>query len=144
MTERLRDAEKLYLDANLIIYFFERDDVLREKVGAIFDHAVLSETKIAISEIGVAECLFGAFRFQSLELERKYRELFYEMPLIELVPVDGERLFAAAKLGAAKGLKLVDAVHFLAAIESQCDMFITNDQRFKSSHGVTVQQLKDL
>lgn len=144
MIERLRAAEKLYLDANLIIYFFEREDILRDKVGAIFDYAVINETQVSVSEIGVAECLFGAFKFQSLDLERKYRELFYEMPLIELVPVDGGRLVAAARLGAEKGLKLVDAVHFLAAVESRCDIFITNDQRFQSSHGITVLQLLDL
>ncbi len=144
MIDRLQTATKIYLDANLIIYFFERSDELRSKVGKIFDHAVNQGIPISISEIGIAECLFGAFKFQSRALEQKYRELFYEMPLFELVPVDGERVIAAAKLGAEKGLKLVDAVHFLAAVESRCHIFITNDQRFRSSHGVKVLQLTDL
>jgi len=41
-------------------------------------------------------------------------------------------------------LKLVDAAHFLAAVENQCDVFITNDARLRSSHGVEVIQVATL
>ncbi len=141
---RLAPARQLYVDANLIIYFFEREDDLRDRVAHLFNHAVLAGTPIVVSEIGVAECLYGAFRLQSEALEQKYREFFYDLPLIRLQPVDGERLVMAAALGASKGLKLVDAVHFAAAVETGCDVFVTNDRRFRSSHGVTIVQLGDI
>jgi predicted nucleic acid-binding protein len=141
---RLAKARQLYVDANLIIYFFERADDLRDKVANILNQAVLAGTPVVVSEIGVAECLYGAFRLQSEALERKYREFFYDLPLIRLEPLDGEKLVAAAALGASKGLKLVDAVHFAAAVEAGCDVFVTNDHRFKSSHGVTIVQLADI
>jgi predicted nucleic acid-binding protein len=141
---RIAEARQLYLDANLIIYFFEREDVLQEKVALIFNQAVLAGTPIVVSEIGVAECLYGAFRLQSEALENKYREFFYDLPLIRVEPVDGEKLIAAAALGASKGLKLVDAVHFAAAVETGCDVLVTNDRRFRSSHGVTIVQLGDI
>jgi predicted nucleic acid-binding protein len=144
MTSKLPPARVLYLDANLIIYYFERDDALHDSVASLLSQAILDETPIMVSEIGVAECLYGAFRLQSAELEAKYREFFYELPLVKLIPVDGEKLIAAAALGASKRLKLVDAVHFQAAVECGCDVFVTNDRRFQSSHGVTVVQLGDL
>lgn len=141
---RLAQARQLYFDANVIIYFFEREDELGDNVAHLFNQAVLAGTPIVISEIGVAECLYGAFRLQSEALERKYREFFYDLPLIRLDPVDGEKLVAAAAIGAIKGLKLVDAVHFAAAIETGCDVFVTNDRRFLSSHGVTIVQLNEI
>jgi predicted nucleic acid-binding protein len=141
---RIAQARQLYLDANLIIYFFEREDDLQEKVALIFSQAVLAGTPIVVSEIGVAECLYGAFRLQSEALENKYREFFYDLPLIRVEPVDGEKLIAAAALGASKGLKLVDAVHFAAAVKTGCDVLVTNDRRFRSSHGVTIVQLGDI
>ena len=141
---RLAQSRQIYVDANLIIYFFEREDDLRGKVAHLFNQAVLSGTPIVISEIGVAECLYGAFRLQSEALEKKYQEFFYDLALIRLEPVDGEKLVTAAALGASKGLKLVDAVHFAAAVEAGCDVFVTNDHRFNSSHGVTVLQLSEV
>ncbi|MGB8816971.1 MAG: type II toxin-antitoxin system VapC family toxin [Rhizobiaceae bacterium] len=141
---RIAQARQLYVDANLIMYFFERQDAFHDKVRDILDHAVLAGQSIVVSEIGIAECMYGAFRLQSEALEKKYREFFYDLPLINIVPVDGEKLITAAALGASKGLKLVDAVHFAAAVKTGCDVFVTNDRRFQSSHSVTVVQLSDI
>jgi predicted nucleic acid-binding protein len=70
------------------------------------------------------------------ELEARSNEIFYDIALV--APVDGEQLKAAARVGARKGLKLVDALHFVAAMESQCALFLTNDARFRSSDGIEV------
>jgi predicted nucleic acid-binding protein len=70
--------------------------------------------------------------------------LFYQAALFMLVPVEGERLEDAARIGASQGLKLIDAIHLLAAIETECDIFITNDGRFRSSHGAQVVQISEL
>jgi predicted nucleic acid-binding protein len=137
-------AEKIYLDANLIIYLFERADELGENVARIFDIAVLNEIPIFMSEIGVAECLYGAFRLGSTELESEYTEFFYNASTMTLIPVDGSKLIAAARLGAEKRQRLIDAVHFHTAIECECDVFVTNDIRIRSSHGLTVLQLGNL
>jgi len=110
----------------------------------VIEIAVNSSVPIFVSEIGVAECFYGAFKRKSAELEAKYNEMFYEIALFELLPIDGERALLAARIGAEKGLKLVDALHFCAAVEANCSIFITNDRRFFSSHGVSVVQVKDL
>jgi predicted nucleic acid-binding protein len=144
MMSKLLTAKKLYLDANIFIYLFERQDELGEKAASLFDHTVLSDTPVFINEIGVAECLYGAFRLGSPALEKEYKEFFYEVSPVTLVPVDGSTLIAAAKLGAEKRLKLVDAVHFHTAIQAECDILVTNDHRFHSSHGLTVVQLGQL
>jgi predicted nucleic acid-binding protein len=144
MSDAYQRASRLYVDSNVLIYFVERADTRQAKIADAIAWAVQAGVAIVVSEIGVAECLYGAYKLQSAALEARYLEIFDEIALFEIAPVDGERLKAAAKLGAQKGLKLVDALHFLAAVENQCNVFVTNDLRFRSSHGVEVVQVATL
>ena len=144
MNKAIEAASKIYLDANCIIYFVERTDELQARIAQLISYAGEHEQGLACSEIGVAECFYGAFKIGNQALEATYNDIFYNIALFELCPLDGDRAKEAARLGADKSLKLVDATHFLAAIELQCDVFVTNDARIRSSHGVHVVQLKDL
>jgi predicted nucleic acid-binding protein len=143
ISSKLKSASKIYLDANVIIYFFERSDHLQKNIGTLIAFAKGNNAELFVSDIGVAECLYGAFNAGSEALAEKYNEAFYEIALFNLIPVTSARIISAAKLGAEKNLKLVDATHFHAAIETGCQIFITNDQRFHTSHGVNVIQLGD-
>jgi predicted nucleic acid-binding protein len=138
MNDALADISRLYLDSNALIYFVEREDAIQRKVGGAIALALNSGRPVVVSEIGVAECLHGAYKRRSAELEARYLEIFGDIALFERTPIDGDRLRAAARLGAQKGLKLVDAVHFLAAMETECDVFLTGDNRMRSSHGIKV------
>jgi predicted nucleic acid-binding protein len=144
MIEIFQSTSRIYLDANIIIYFFERTDALQQKIGSIIADASESNVSLYVSDIGVAECLYGAHKAKSEILAQKYNEAFYDIAFFNLVPVDSERIITAAKLGAEKGLKLVDATHFLAAMEMSCEIFLTNDRRFQSSHNVQVLQISEL
>lgn len=144
MNEGIEKASKIYLDANCIIYFVERSDALQTKIVDLIRYSADKQQGLACSEVGVAECFYGAFKLGSSSLEATYNEIFYDIALFELCPLDGRRATDAARLGAEKSLKLVDALHFLAAVEMQCDVFVTNDDRIRSSHGVRVVQMKDL
>jgi predicted nucleic acid-binding protein len=144
MKTRISSASSIYLDANALIYFMERSDDFQEKVGGVIAHAVENNIPLFVSEIGIAECLYGTYKNGREPLTSQYQELFYEIALFQIIPTDGQKLIAAAKIGADKGLKLVDATHFLSAMEAGCDLFLTNDTRFRSSHGVEVVTLSDL
>ena len=144
MIEGFQSVEKIYLDTNSIIYFVECADALQQKIGSIIAAATQNNLALYVSYIGVAECMHGAFKAKSQTLADKYNEVFFDIALFNLVPVDNDRIISAAKLGAEKNLKLVDATHFLAAIEMECEVFLTNDRHFKSSHGITVLQVDDL
>lgn len=136
--------KRIYLDSNALIHFIERQDPMQTKIGATLASTVEGGQSIVFSEIGVAECLYGAHKLGSAELEAQYLEIFANSAIFDIVPVDGERLKAAARLGARKGLKLVDAVHFAAAIERKCEVFLTDDERIRSSDGVAVMRVSDL
>ncbi len=144
MIEHFQSKSRIYFDANILIYLIERADALQQKIVQALALLEQTEAALHISAIGVAECLYGAHKSNSELLIQQYQDIFYNNGLFNLIPVDSERIISAAKLGAEKNLKLVDATHFLAAIEMDCEVFLTNDRHFKSSHGITVVQLDEL
>lgn len=145
MIEKLpTQATRAYFDTNSIIYFIEANEEFRPKIARLWYVLVAQDTSFITSEISVAEYLYGAFRRQSRELEKSYDRLFFEERTFALHPVDLETLIEAARLGASLGLRLIDAVHFRTAVATQCDIFVTNDRRFRSSHGVRIVQIGEL
>lgn len=145
MIEKLpTHASRAYFDTNSIIYFIEANEEFRPKIAKLWYVLVAREASFITSEISVAECFYGAFRRQSRELEKSYDRLFFEERTFVLHPLDLETLIEAARLGAGLGLKLIDAVHFRTAVAAQCDIFVTNDRRIRSSHGVRVIRIGEL
>ena len=137
--------KRLYLDSNALIRFVERRDPMRAKIGATRASTVEDGQSIVVGGLGVVERLYGAYKgaykLGSAELESRYSEI---LAIFDIVPVGGERLGAAARLGARKSLKLVEAVHFVAAIERKCQPFLTDDERTRSGDGVTIIRVTDL
>jgi predicted nucleic acid-binding protein len=137
MTEAL-PASPVYVDANIVIYYVERDDDLQRRIRARLAACADQGVRMVMSEVGQAECMYGAWRLESPVLEDAYRRFFDEVRLIDLIPITSAGLLDAARLGAQKQLKLIDAVHFHAAVETGCGTYLTNDRRIRGSHGVEV------
>lgn len=145
MNERLLiGVGRAYFDANSVIYFIEANPEFHSKISNLWYALIEQNTTFVTSEICVAECFHGAFRRQSQVLEKGYERLFFKERTFDIRPVDLASLIGAARLGAGLGLRLIDAVHFRTAVASQCDIFVTNDRRFRSSHGVRVVQIAEL
>ena len=140
----IAEAASIYFDSNAIIYFIERDDDLRLKIGRAFQ--IIDDNKIPIttSEITIAECLHGAYKLNSAALADDYATLFDDIKAFNLVPVTRDILEAAARLAPKNDMKLVDAIHYASAIAAGCDVLLTNDRKFRSGHGVAVLQISDL
>ena len=89
------------------------------------------------SELTLAECIYQPLKLNDLELAMTYERLF-ESGDISVVKVDGGILKRAAKHGAGSGLKLLDAVHYVSALEYGCRYFVTSDKRIRSSDNLQV------
>jgi len=137
-------ASRAYFDTNSIIYFIETPAEPQAKVAELWYGLIEQNASLVTSEITVAECLYGAFKRQSPLLDSSYHRLFFEEGAFDLHFLGLDTPIEAARLGADLGLKLIDAVHFQAATAKKCDIFVTNDRRFRSSHGVRVIQISEL
>ena len=66
-------------------------------------------------------------------------------PLIDLTEINYDIAFKAAELRANyKFLKGIDSLQISSAIESNCDCFITNDERLKNISNIKILSLTDL
>lgn len=140
----ITSAARAYFDTNSIIYFVETNAELQAKVAELWYALIMRNANLVTSEISIAECLYGAFKRQSQALERSYNRLFFQENTFDIHPLDLESLIEAARLGASLGLRLIDAVHFHTAMATKCDIFVTNDRRCRSSHGVRIVQIGEL
>jgi predicted nucleic acid-binding protein len=145
MSERFEILpQRICLDTNILIYLFERDTGQTTALRRFLDRLMAGGGITMISEIGVAECLYGANKRADTVMARQYAEIFFRQSLIDVVPLTSEILLQAARIGPEAGLKLIDSLHFCSALAARCDAFITNDARFQTGYGLRVLQFSTL
>ena len=137
----LDQTTRLYLDSNIVIYYVQGEENLQRRVDALLTDALSRNVELIANEIVVCECLYGAYRLARPEVEAAYRSFFFDAGIVTVVPADFPLLNAAARIGAAKGLKLLDASHYCSAIDSGCECLITNDRKFVSDETLRILQL---
>lgn len=127
----------VYFDTNVIIYYIEYKGDIRDRAAAVIERARDVGARRMTSELAVAECLYKPYQLQNLENIGLYRAAF-QSPFVDLVPLTGDLVIRAAEEGGALGLKLLDAVHYVSALEAGCDVFVTADRKFRSSQYLEV------
>jgi predicted nucleic acid-binding protein len=137
----LGGIKRVYIDSNIFIYFAEfknpLGDVVRAQVDAIIDMG----HEIIVSRLALLECIYKPARDGDLELVALYRFMLTESPEIDMVELEDNILDAAATKGGRLGLKLQDAIHYFTALYMDCDVFLTNDVRFKSTGSMKVMSI---
>ena len=92
----LDHAERVYLDSNILIYYVEGENPFQDRIGALLREAVSRNIPIVINEIGVCECLYGAYRLGQPDLEAPYLELLFDTEIFTIAPVIFDLLIASA------------------------------------------------
>ena len=142
MNRTIESARKIYIDANVIIYFLEGSAVFRDRAIELFKYVDAHDIPVLTSEISIAECLYGAYRRGNEAIAEKYRELFHdEIGMFRLIPIERDICELAAKLGAEQKFKLIDALHVASALAVGCDVFVTNDRAIKPAAHLKVVQI---
>ena len=138
MTTELVRGSAVYIDANVFIYFVERTPDFFDKARALFTALAEGEARVLTSELTVAECLFHPARNGNIRLVSVYERFFDPEGDVRLIPLTGAVAKQAAQAGGSWGLKLLDAIHYVSALESGCTAFVTADSRFRSGPALKV------
>ena len=144
MNRDIRAARKIYIDANIIIYFAEGTDEDQNKSDAVFAYAAENGVPLVTSEITIAECLRGIYGTGKDAAKEKYNAIFYETGFFRLIPVARKILEYSAMIGAKNRLKLIDSIHVTSAIAAECDLFLTNDHGIRSTDDLKVVYLSEI
>jgi predicted nucleic acid-binding protein len=134
-------GSKVYVDSNMFIYQFEKLEGFGERVALRFSEVEKQGGRLFTSELTVAECCYKPAGDDNALLLSAYQDFFEQSGEVELVSLSGNLVKRAALVGATVGLKLLDAIHYVSALEAGCRHFLTGDKAFTSSAELQVVQL---
>jgi len=124
----------IYLDSCVLTYLVQRDPVLAAPIARAM--YARPDDLYAISPLVEMECLVGAFKQNSAELEAAFRAV---MRSCLSLAVPREAFEDAARLRAQYNLKTPDALHLAIAQRGRCTALWTNDDRLsQAAPGYTV------
>jgi predicted nucleic acid-binding protein len=136
--DKISGSSVVYIDTNIFVYFVEATPSFFQKVKELFEHVASVGARLITSEITLAECIYRPSQDHDAALVSIYEMLFEQSGEIDLVPLDGALAKRAAVAGGGVGLKLIDAIHYMSALEAGCDFFVTSDSAFRSGPKMAV------
>jgi predicted nucleic acid-binding protein len=116
---------RIYLDSSPIIYLVERVEPFVVSVKARLNDVACT---CVTSDLTRLECRSKPIRNGDDELLRDYDD-YFKIALSEIIPLNRDVIDRATAIRAEYNFKTPDAIHLAAAIESGCDLFLTNDHR---------------
>jgi predicted nucleic acid-binding protein len=140
-----------YLDTMVVIFAVEGNTVDRQRASNHLTSLEQAGHRFAISELTRTECLVPAFGPGGGQRLFSFFD-FFHLPTLRTVSltaamhlrasaIRGGNARPATPAAAAKRYGLADSLHLAAAIESGCDVFLTDDNQLANFSGITVEIL---
>ncbi|MBI5356406.1 type II toxin-antitoxin system VapC family toxin [Candidatus Collierbacteria bacterium] len=121
-------GQKIYIDTNLYIAFFEGEAGLSQKVEKILIESIEKDFQIVISPLISMELLIVPLRENSGQLVNVYKNLKNHITNIEIADFTQKISEIAAKIRAKYNFTTPDCIHLATAIEKKVDLFYTADK----------------
>ena len=145
LSDELERCALIAIDTPPFIYFFERHPQflpISESVISRCDD--LDDPLQAItSVITVTEVMVRPFQLGQQELARAYERRLTGQRGLTVIPVDTDIAVRAAELRARYRFPVPDAVQLATAIETGCQLFVTNDSRLRRVTEIPIAVLSD-
>lgn len=125
------DNKAVYLDTAPLIYYLEQNATHSSYLNQLFKKNDAGEFIFYTSVVTLTEVLTLPFRQGNVELAEQYQYFLSETQTLKLIPVNIPIARLAAKLRAAYGIRMPDAIHLATAMEIKADWFLTNDIALK-------------
>ncbi len=136
--------QRLALDSVVFIYFIERNPVFVDRARTVFRLIDAGAIAGYSSVITLTEVLTRPLQMQNQAIAAIYRSFLLNSAYLSLVPVTATVAERAAQLRANHQLRTPDALQIAAALEAQCDAFLTNDMRLQRVSEIPVILFDDL
>jgi predicted nucleic acid-binding protein len=121
----------VYIDANALIYFFDRRapffDVVAQLLIACDEGQFIGYTRDA----AVSEVMVHPYRTSQPEEIARGKGLFTRENFLTVLSHNANTFDLASQLRARHGLKLIDSLHYATALNAGCRFLISNDIDFK-------------
>jgi predicted nucleic acid-binding protein len=132
---QLHEDDLVVVDTAPLIYLLEDHPKYAPLFEGLFEAADRGHLRVAISAISVAELLVGPLKHGQDALAKRYEKA---LAAFDIVPVSTEIAVTAARLRAATGLRLPDALLAATALEVEAAALVTHDRDFSKLAGLKV------
>jgi predicted nucleic acid-binding protein len=137
-------GQRVYVDTNIFIYFFEQHDRYFDSVVLFFQLFNDGLSMACTGDAVVAETLYKPYQVNDTLRVSEFKEFFDNDEFITVLPHTKKVFELAAELSPKRGMKLIDALHYATAALAGCRFILTNDQGFTSSESMQVIHLDNL
>ena len=131
-------GKRVYIDANVFIFFLDGTPRLREPAAAVLAAARAGSFQAITGHAAVAEIMVGPYRLGDPMVIRGARDFFRQPRFVTLVDHTPETFDDAAMLRGTLDMPFIDALHLATAAAHGCDAVITHDSRMRPALGVDV------
>ena len=136
-------SSRIYVDTNIWIYYIEGNEFFKSRVDAVFEEVERANSRLVTNEITLAECIIKPAEIGHVDMVAVYENIFARGE-VDVTQLDGGLAKRAAIAAGRLGLKLIDAIHYVSAVESGCQYFLTADGHFKTGPEMTVVRITGL
>ena len=137
-------GQRVYIDANYLIYFFDKRAPQFDIVAPIFVACDAGEFFGFTADAAVAEVMVHPYRSMSAAEIARGKAFFAREDFINVLRHDASAFDTAAQLRATSNMKMLDALHYATALQSGCRFLLTNDGDFKTSGQLEVVSVRSL
>jgi predicted nucleic acid-binding protein len=128
---------RYYLDASPIIYLVEQRQPFATAVRRKLATAGIFPIT---SELARLECRVKPIHDGNQALLQDFDDYFASM-IVEMIPLTRDVIDRATEIRAQYNFKTPDSLHLAAAVISNCDVFLTNDQRLNRFAGIAIETI---
>ncbi len=127
----MTEYKKIFLDTAPFIYFLDQTPGFGDTALRVFESIVKNNKPIITSVITVEEYLVYPYQNNIPEKETAFFDFTGDLG-INILPITLDIAKKAAMIRAKyKHFKAMDSLQLATAIESGCDLFLTNDNQLK-------------
>ena len=144
LDDALQGVSSLAFDTAPIIYFIEANPAYDELVTNIFNRVAAGALEGWTSVISLSEVLVQPIVSGRKDLQKRYRELLLNSANFHTLPITAAVAENAARIRAAYGLRLPDAIQIAFAIDAGCQAIVCNDHEMRRVTELQVLILDDL
>jgi uncharacterized protein len=130
----------VFLDSSIVIYYVEQPATWGRKASDRLTALRASGEQFAVTELVHMECLVGPLKVGDAAMLADFAA-FFATPDVVILPITGPIAERAAEIRANYRFGPIDSFHLAAAVDSGCNLFLTNDTQLRQFVGVVVEVL---
>lgn len=137
-------ADHIFVDTNPLIYILDYLSPFHAKTNSFFEKCIINDSEFYTSTITDAEFIVKPLmehQFDKISMYHDFLNNFGFLKCFINEPIASRSAQIRVKYN---GIKLADSLQLAAAIESECNIFLTNDKQLRQIEEIKVLLVDDL